>query len=128
MEPDHGRILTRRRFFQAGMAAAAAGTIACRPERLPALGRAPVAIVRASSYSADLLDCLERGAALCGLAARGKRVLLKPNLVECERGAVIHTQAEVLAAASAPVLPSATPSISTVLSKVGSVLSVAAAS
>ena len=101
MEPDPGGIMTRRRFLELGAGVAAGGAIACRRERRP-LGptdKVPVAIVRAASYRADLLDCLLRGAAACGLEARGKRVLVKPNLVECERGAVIHTQAEVLAAA-----------------------------
>jgi len=58
-----------------------------------------VAILRAPSYTADLSGLLVRGAAACGLNVRGKRVLLKPNLVEFSRGAAIHTQVEVLAAA-----------------------------
>jgi uncharacterized protein (DUF362 family) len=101
MEPDHAGIVTRRRFLQAGVAAAGAGALACRQEHSSArvVSQAPVAILRAASYRADLVDTLARGAAACGLQARGKRVLLKPNLVECERGGVIHTQAEVLAAA-----------------------------
>jgi len=101
VEPDTGGSVTRRGFLQAGLATAAAGALACRRDRTPARNpaKAPVAIIRASSYRADLVDCLMRGAAACGLQARGQRVLLKPNLVECERGAVIHTQAEVLAAA-----------------------------
>ena len=101
MEPDHGGRMTRRRLLQAGVAAVAGGTMACRRGRstVQQVSRAPVVIVRAASYRDDLLDRLVRGAAACGLEARGKRVLLKPNLVECERGGVIHTQAEVLAAA-----------------------------
>lgn len=92
--------MTRRRFLSLG-AATAATSAACRRERRPAgpTDRTPVAIVRASRYSVDLLDCLLRGAAACRLDVRGKRVLVKPNLVEYQRGAVIHTQAEVLAAA-----------------------------
>lgn len=99
MEPDHGGRMTRRRLLQAGVAVAASGTMACRKGAVQPARRAPVAIVRAASYRDDLLDRLLRGAAACGLEARGKRVLLKPNLVECERGGIIHTQAEVLAAA-----------------------------
>ncbi len=101
MESGHGRLIGRRKFLQAGGIAALAGAAACtRPRLLPGPpGQAAVAILRASSYQADLLDCLRRGAAACGLDVRGKRVLLKPNLVECERGGVIHTQVEVLAAA-----------------------------
>jgi uncharacterized protein (DUF362 family) len=89
--------------LQAGIAAAAVGAIGCKRQGAPpgVRGKAPVAILRAASYQEDLLDRLRRGAEACGLDARGKRVLLKPNLVECERGGVIHTQAEVLAAAVA---------------------------
>jgi uncharacterized protein (DUF362 family) len=94
-------MITRRRFFEAGAVAAGAGMAACAAPPLPSgpPGNSRVAILRAASYRVDLLDCLLRGAAECGLVARGKRVLLKPNLVEFERGAVIHTEAEVLAAA-----------------------------
>jgi uncharacterized protein (DUF362 family) len=101
MESDHGGWMTRRKFLQTGGAAAAAGAVACsRSWSLPGPpGKAVVAILRASSYQADLLNCLRQGAAACGLDVRGRRVLLKPNLVECERGGVIHTQVEVLAAA-----------------------------
>ena len=100
MEPDLGGNMTRRRFLEAGIAAAAGGAACGRARpRARAGGKAPVAILRAASYRADLADCLGRGAVACGLEARGKRVLLKPNLVECERAGVIHTQAEVLAAA-----------------------------
>ena len=101
MGPHHGGGVTRRRFIQAGLAATAAGATGCRRAAVPAptSRTSPVAIVPASSYRADLVDRMVRGAAACGLNARGKRVLLKPNLVECEPGGVIHTQAEVLAAA-----------------------------
>ncbi len=99
MEPHHGGSVTRRQLLALG-AATAATSAACRRERRPAgpAARTPVAIVRAPGYSADLVDCLLRGAAACRLEVRGKRVLVKPNLVEYQRGAVIHTQAEVLAA------------------------------
>jgi uncharacterized protein (DUF362 family) len=101
MESDRGRLITRRRFLEGSGVAAVAETAGCTRPR-PAPGPRPksrVAIVRASGYGADLLEALTRGAAACGLNVRGRRVLLKPNLVEFERGAVIHTQAEVLGAA-----------------------------
>jgi uncharacterized protein (DUF362 family) len=103
VEPDHSGGMTRREWCRAGLTGAALGAIACRRKGAPreVQGTAPVAILRASSYREDLPDILWRGAQACGLDARGKRVLLKPNLVEYERGAVIHTQAEVLAAAVA---------------------------
>jgi len=94
-----GPMITRRRVLQAGAAAAIASAAACRQAAVPGpRGTAPVTILRAASYQADLLDLMRRGAAACNLQARGKRVLLKPNLVEFQPGAVIHTQAEILAA------------------------------
>lgn len=96
-------MITRREALQAGTVAAMASLSACRrPPRTPGRrGNAVVSILRAASYQGDLLDFMRRGAAACNLRARGKRVLLKPNLVEFEPGAVIHTQVEVLAAAVA---------------------------
>jgi uncharacterized protein (DUF362 family) len=95
-------MITRRGFLGAAAASVAAAAAAgCARATLAAgpPGRAAVAILRASSYSADLVDRLARGAAMCGLDARGKSVLLKPNLVEYDRASVIHTEVEVLAAA-----------------------------
>ena len=99
-------MITRRCFLGATAASATAAAVSstrCARARLAAgpSGKSAVAILRAASYSVDLLDCLARGAALCRLDARGKRVLLKPNLVEFDARSVIHTQAEVLAAAVA---------------------------
>src|SRR5439155_14701694 len=62
-------------------------------------GRSAVAILKAASYSADLAGLLRRGAALCGLEAKGKRVLLKPNLVEFTSTTAINTHVAVIAAA-----------------------------
>ncbi len=58
-----------------------------------------MAILRAQSYSSDLVDRMLRGAALCGLHVAGKRVLLKPNLVEFDRFAPINTDVAIVAAA-----------------------------
>ncbi|MEZ5399027.1 MAG: DUF362 domain-containing protein [Bryobacteraceae bacterium] len=62
-------------------------------------GKRTVAVLRAPSYEADLTDILWRGAQLCGLEARGKRVLLKPNFVEFDAGTCINTNMAVVAAA-----------------------------
>jgi len=105
MGPDTGHMITRRRFLGAagasGAAAMAGSGAGCgrAPRAAGPPGKAAVAILRASSYREDLVDRLARGAALCGLDVRGKRVLLKPNLVEFAQESVIHTQVEVLAAA-----------------------------
>src|SRR5262252_2057379 len=94
--------MNRRGFLQAGIAGAGAAHLACSQyEPLPdgPPGRSSVAILKAGSYSLDLLDALRRGAALCGLEAKGKRVLLKPNLVEFASTAAINTHVGVIAAA-----------------------------
>jgi uncharacterized protein (DUF362 family) len=94
--------MKRREFLQAGIAGAGAAHLGCsHPAPLPAgpPGRSAVAVFKAPSYSADLLDLMRRGAALCGLKVRGKRVLLKPNLVEFASTAAINTHLAVIAAA-----------------------------
>src|SRR5712692_2637336 len=94
--------MKRRTFLQAGIAVAGAAHIGCATEdSLPAgpPGRSAVAILKAASYSADLASLLRRGAALCGLDPRGKRVLLKPNLVEFASTTAINTHVAVIAAA-----------------------------
>ena len=99
MGPD-SCMIARRDFLQTSLGAAAAATIACKrvPIEPVARERAAVAILRAASYSEDLLERLWRGAVACGLEARGLRVLVKPNLVEFVRGAAVHTETAVLAA------------------------------
>ena len=58
-----------------------------------------VAIIRARSYSDDLVSRMLEGIRQCGLDVRGKRILLKPNLVEFDPATVINTNAAVIAAA-----------------------------
>jgi uncharacterized protein (DUF362 family) len=66
----------------------------------PLLPRSPVHIARAADYNADLADVLvrqyEHFRARVPLA--GKRVVLKPNLVEYHRDKVINTHPHVVAA------------------------------
>jgi len=95
--------MKRRGFLQAGIVAAGAAQFGCSSAPEPIStgppGRSPVAILKASSYSADLAQVLRRGAELCGLDAKGKRVLLKPNLVEFASSTAINTHVAVIAAA-----------------------------
>ena len=93
-------MIARRDFLQTAIGVAAFATMACKraPVEPVARERAAVAILRAASYGGDLFDPLWRGAAACGLEARGLRVLIKPNLVEFVPGAAVHTEAAVLAA------------------------------
>jgi uncharacterized protein (DUF362 family) len=62
-----------------------------------------VAVVKASSYSDDLVQRMLQGIRECGLdvdaGVRGKRVLLKPNLVEFDAHTCINTNVAVIAAA-----------------------------
>ena len=96
--------MTRREFIPlAGIAVTAsyAALKSQKPPRLPdgPAGKSAVAIVRAKSYSEDLVSRMLDGVRECGLDVRGKRVLLKPNLVEFESSTVINTDATVVAAA-----------------------------
>jgi uncharacterized protein (DUF362 family) len=99
--------MTRREFALLSGAAAlgAYGSVKLqkieKPAKLPdgPPGRSAVAIVRARSYSEDLVSRMLEGIAQCGLDARGKRVLLKPNLVEFDPATVINTNATIIAAA-----------------------------
>lgn len=96
--------MTRRKMM--GLSAAAlVGTVTGmklqKPAKLPdgPAGNSAVAIMRARSYSDDLVSHMLAGIRECGLDVRGKRVLLKPNLVEFDAATVINTDAAVIAAA-----------------------------
>src|SRR4051812_48631209 len=52
---------------------------------------APVSIYRAAAYSEELYDLVRRIIAGHALDVRGKRVVLKPNLVEFDANTVINT-------------------------------------
>ena len=96
--------MTRRQFLPLAGVAATAGYATLKlqkPPRLPdgPVGKSAVAIVRARSYSDDLVSRMLDGIRECGLNVRGKSVLLKPNLVEFDAATVINTDASVIAAA-----------------------------
>lgn len=93
--------LTRREFLAALPLAAA---VACARQRydrsefvLPA--QSQVALLPAAGYRADFADLITRGIAVLQPVLRGRRVLLKPNLVEYEAGTVINTHPLVIAGA-----------------------------
>jgi uncharacterized protein (DUF362 family) len=86
-------MLTRRQLVAAGAAGALAG---CARQR----GPAPlVSIVRAGSYSEDLAGKIRQLIAEHKVDVRGKRVVLKPNLVEFDPGTAINTHPALVAAA-----------------------------
>ena len=60
---------------------------------------APVSIYRASEYSENLFDLVRRLIAEHGLNVRGKRVVLKPNMVEFDERTVINTNPKLVHAA-----------------------------
>lgn len=62
-------------------------------------GRSRVAILKAAGYDRDLTSVILDGIKSCGLEVPGKRVLLKPNLVEYELDTVINTHPAVIGAA-----------------------------
>lgn len=96
--------MTRRKFISLGGIGAGATYLALRsagtekPADGPP-GNSAVAIVRARSYSEDLLTRMAAGVRECGLDVRGKRVLLKPNLVEFDSSTVVNTDVAIVAAA-----------------------------
>ena len=91
--------MSRREFLPVAAGVAATGCVRESSVAVSPPGTSPVAVLKADSYAGELLDVLRRGAELCGLDARGKRVLLKPNLVEFDSGTCINTDVAVLAAA-----------------------------
>ena len=86
---------TRREALSAGMAALAG----CAR----GVGRSPgaksaVAVIKAEQYSGRLVEQVLEGARICALNVKGKRVLLKPNLVEFDPHTTINTNPVFVAA------------------------------
>lgn len=79
--------------------ALAAGSAACSKRRRAQWHRKePVFVLRAESYEKELAGGILRAVEEAGIRVRGKRVLLKPNLVEFSRGAAINTHPAFVAA------------------------------
>ena len=70
-----------------------------QPQAFRKKDRSRVAILAAKSYDLALKDIIVRGIGLCGLAVKGKRIVLKPNLVEFDPKGVINTNPAVIEAA-----------------------------
>ena len=58
-----------------------------------------VAVLAVNAYDQPLKDVILRGIKLCALQVKGKRVVLKPNLVEFDPKGVINTNPAVIEAA-----------------------------
>ena len=91
---NHG--FSRREIIAAPIAAKLALT-GCSRKRAPAPERL-VSVVRTPDYSADLTAVVRGLLAEHKVAVRGKKVLLKPNLVEFSAGAPINTNPVFVAA------------------------------
>src|SRR5262249_41450252 len=92
--------VTRRGFLgtlTVPMLAAACGRRPYDPKEFQHPSRSDVALLPADSYSADFSDVIGRGLRELGVDVRGKRVLLKPNMVEYEPGTAINTNPLVIA-------------------------------
>jgi uncharacterized protein (DUF362 family) len=85
-----------------------AALAACRPRydrthfAVPA--RSAVGLFPAADYRADFAAVISRGLETLRVDVRGKRVLLKPNLVEYENGSCINTNPFVVAGAAVAML------------------------
>ena len=86
--------LSRREFVAALAVPIVAGACNRRPYRrgdfsLPE--RSVVELLPASSYNVDFSELIGRGLRDLGVSVQGRRVLLKPNMVEYEPGTAINT-------------------------------------
>ena len=90
--------LTRREFLPVAGAAFATGCGSSK-QPPPFSGQSAVTVVKAASYSVDLASRIHEGIRTLKLNVRGKRILLKPNLVEFDRSTSINTDVSVIAAA-----------------------------
>jgi len=92
----------RREFLAvagASLLAGYAGFSGATPKRDGKRRSSPVSVIKAKSYSDDLVSRILEGVKQCGLDVQGKRVLLKPNLVEFDPKTCINTDVSVVAAA-----------------------------
>jgi uncharacterized protein (DUF362 family) len=95
--------LTRRAFL--GAAAFPLAAAACRRAPYDARAfhtpaRSAVTLLPADSYDVDFAGLIGRGLTDLGLDVRGRRVFLKPNMVEYEAGTAINTDPRVVIGAA----------------------------
>jgi uncharacterized protein (DUF362 family) len=98
-----GVTLSRRAFFGAVTVPLLASACTRRPYNkgdFTRPERSEVALLAAASYDADLADVITRGLSELRVNVQGRRVFLKPNLIEYEPDTVINTNPVVVAAAA----------------------------
>jgi len=103
MFPDIARVgLSRREFVTAVSLSLISG--ACRqpfdPRRFHVPQSTAVGLFPANSYAVDFADLIFRGFQELGIRLTGRRVFLKPNMVEYEVGTAINTHPQVVAGAA----------------------------
>jgi uncharacterized protein (DUF362 family) len=92
----------RREFLAvagASLFAGYAGFTGATPVRRGPVSSPSVSVIKAKSYSDDLVSRILEGVKQCDLDVRGQHVLLKPNLVEFDAKTCINTDVSVVAAA-----------------------------
>ena len=99
----------RRREFLLGASGLAGVALGCArpPYDRSAFSRpsvSPLVLLPAATYDVNLVDVIERGAKALGISFAGKRVLLKPNMVEYESHTAINTNPRVVGAAAEAML------------------------
>jgi uncharacterized protein (DUF362 family) len=107
--PAHRVQLTRRDFLAGAVAAPLLASACGRKPPFDASAFAvpaesAVALLPAVSYSVDFADLILRGLRELRVDVRGKRVFLKPNMVEYEPGTAINTNPLVVAGAASAML------------------------
>ena len=99
---QHGK-LTRRAFL-GGVSLTFAAAACRRPpydrSKFSVPSSSNVALLAAADYSVDFKDLIGRGLKELGVDVRGRRVLLKPNMVEYESDSVINTNPLVVIGAA----------------------------
>ncbi len=102
-----GAATGRRQFLATAagaLVAAGCGSRPYDPRQFPRPERSAVGLFAADGYTDALADIVYRGLAELAPPVHGKRVLLKPNMVEFERDSAINTHALVVAAAADALL------------------------
>jgi len=94
-------LMSRRDFQTAAAVTTISGCASNKSnEPTPFAGRSSVSVLKASSYDVDLTKLILTGLAQAGLPdVKGKRVLLKPNLVEFDNATAINTHPRIVVAA-----------------------------
>ncbi|HSJ40725.1 MAG TPA: DUF362 domain-containing protein [Xanthobacteraceae bacterium] len=94
-----------RRQFVAALSGPLLAAAACSRRPFDArdfslLEKSPVALLPAASYDVDFAELIGRGLQELRLDLRGRRVLLKPNMVEYESGRAINTSPFIVGGAA----------------------------